>query len=144
MAGRQPHDLRRALSAYVASLCASIEAARDVQAVTALLQQAVALLLLGGNPVACHAEPASALSPEVAASQADTNLAHQHAGWTGRGGDEAEQRAATLSTRAQAVQSYLSESRHPNALQLVFWGTPFAEAATMLLSSAAKLMQCLS
>ena len=144
MAGRQPHDLRRALSSYGASLCACLEAARDVQAVTALLQQAKALLLLGEGPDACYAESASALTPEVAARQADTHRADQHAGWTARGGDEAEQRAATLATRAQAVRSYLSQSMQPEALQLVFWGTPFAELAAVLLSGAARLMQCLS
>ncbi len=140
MAGQQPHDLRRALSSYVASLCACLEAARDVAAVAALLQQAKALLLLGGGPNASHEVSASALTPEVAARQAGTALADHHAGWTARSGDEAQQCAATLATRAQAVRSSVSQNMQPNTLQLVFWGTPFAELAAVLLSGAARLM----
>ena len=144
MAGRQPHDLRRALSSYVTSLWACFEFAQDVQAVTALLQQAKILLLLGGGPDASvgpdasHSLSASARALEATAPEADASTADQHTSWTARSGNEAEQRAATLVERAQAVQSCVGQSMQPDALQLVFWGMPFAELAAVLLSGAGK------
>ena len=136
MASDHAYGLRRAVSSYVGSLCACIEAAKDVQAVAALLQQAQAMLLLGAPIGASHAQSAGPhKSPSAAVTKA-------HAGPRDGDGSHAaadgfvEQEEQALADRAQDVHNAAERLGQPGAVQAVFWGAPFAALAAVLLSGA--------
>ena len=137
MAGDPAHDLRRAVSAYVASLCACIEAATDVHAVEALLQQAKAMLLLGGP-----AEASSARSAEAAEASRPAAVATANGQSHGRdviraaaGNDEEQERLAEQTKSLRLCAARLGQ---PGDIQAALWGAPFATLAAVLLSGAQR------
>ena len=139
MAGHEQLALPRGLSSYVTSLCACIEAARDVQAVTALLQQAKDLLLLDGAPDARNAALTRPAADRVAGAEMDADAARQHPeSPVPQQPPQHDQRLAELAARAQTLRSCASASGQANALQLVLWGAPFVAIAGMLLSGAVR------